>query len=139
MLTPGSTSFGDSRTINEHVGGGRAAIVNASFKRNMCLDNLLLRSVRLGALQLRMGEGRESTHNNLRPDFVCLPPDLCLPSDQPSQLVHVVYSDLGTRVVIPELFTHNCILTPENDDVHMLDTSAMATFPGAERVYFSAD
>jgi hypothetical protein len=88
---------------------------------------------------LRIGEGREPGCSADKPDFVRLPPDVCMPTALPSDLIQAVFGDLSRPDIDPRLFTSNCILTPKNDAVDMLNAEAMGNFPGAARTYQSAD
>ena len=79
-----------------------------------------------------------SRHKHLFiPDFMLPPPDL---ANDPKRLIHHIYGSFDD----PANRDHNhlierAILAPTNKDVDALNDDAVASFPGEEHVYSSAD
>jgi ATP-dependent DNA helicase PIF1 len=137
--------------------GNQASITNATLKKSHLWNRLtqleLTENMRLDAMQgpeadeqrawceylIRIGDGRESTRNNLRDNFVRFPAQISNTSNNPEDLIAAVYGDMINNPIPDELFVDNCIMTPLNKTVDQLNTIAMQRFPGDTRSYYSAD
>jgi ATP-dependent DNA helicase PIF1 len=84
--------------------------------------------------QLRVGHGDFTDQS----DNITLPDHFCTPENTVQSLIDTIYPGLATTAQPDEYFADRTILCSCNDDVHELNKRILDSFPGDEKVYFSA-
>jgi len=131
------------------VKGSCAQIVGASLQRSRLWDIIkvlpLTQNMRLNTgddiehqfaeWQLEVGHG----HFTNESDDITLPDHFQCPENTVESLIDTIYPGISTIPQSDQYFADCTILCSRNDDVHDLNKKILDSFPGEEKVYFSAD
>jgi hypothetical protein len=147
---------GDFRQILPVViRGTRGQIVNACLKsselwkdiksmkltQNMRVQNQTdIEQKRFAEFLLEVGEGRVPVHSDIGDDFIELPNNIVLDSENLDDLISGVYNDIKTNYQDSDYIKDRAILTTKNIDVEDINTQILKKIPDDnEFAYFSAD
>ena len=133
------------------VKGARAQIVGASLQRSHLWHSIrvlqLTQNMRLNTLneverafaqwQLDVGHGLFTNETN----EITLPDHFQCPENTLSSLIHTIYPGINPNALLPQdqYFADRTILCSRNDDVHDLNKTVLRSFPGEEKMFYSAD
>ncbi|CAG8829382.1 13758_t:CDS:1, partial [Racocetra persica] len=87
---------------------------------------------------LQIGEDRAERfpHNN---NFIKIPDDIFLPSQDIRTLIDFVYPDLTSQANNSSYLMERGILAPKNTDVSTINSTILNLYPGDEIEYLSTD
>ncbi|CAG8700909.1 9103_t:CDS:1, partial [Racocetra fulgida] len=87
---------------------------------------------------LQIGEDRIE-RNATKSNYIKLPDNLYISSQNLQQLIDFVYPDLTLNATNSQYLIDRGILAPKNTDVSFINSTIMNLFPGDEIDYLSAD
>ena len=79
---------------------------------------------------MRIGDGRETTYDDIGEGFIRDPDDMLEPSQTLQGLIGEVYGDLSHRHQDKQYMSERTILTLKNQDVDSINDMIMQSFPG---------
>ena len=79
---------------------------------------------------MTIGDGRETTYDDIGEDFIRVPDDMLEPSQTLEGLIGKVYGDWGHRHQDKQYMSERTILTLKNQDVDRINDMIMQSFPG---------
>ena len=131
------------------VKGSRAQVVGANLQRSHLWNSItvlhLTQNMRLNTAnnvehefaewQLRVGHGDFTDPS----DNITLPDHFHCPENTVQSLIDTIYPGVSVTQQPDQYYADRTILCSRNDNVHELNKKILDSFPGDEKVYFSAD